>query len=269
MSKYDNFEKYNDNYKDISKEIEILSNKKNEISIMLENSTSKYLSDAFKQELRKINNKLEYLKQNTRANAEITFQEKFIDVYDNKDSNNEVNFHKKNYLSNKKSNYDISQVIDLNSNDVTEIQTNETDNIRRIDPIEIKKDTNFFNSKEEKTNSKDKKDTNFFNSKKDTNFFNSKKIIEEDYDPDNKLLNIYRRYVKKNSESSKNEINKSSNTSNTSNDTLNQCLIDCKNILDIVRSLQKRDKNNKLIDKLKNNTKCLAKRLNKHIKSTN
>lgn len=249
MSKYDNFEKYNDNYKDISKEIEILSNKKNEISIMLENSTSKYLSDAFKQELRKINNKLEYLKQNTRANAEITFQEKFIDVYDNKDSNNEVNFHKKNYLSNKKSNYDISQVIDLNSNDVTEIQTNETDNIRRIDPIEIKKDTNFFNSKEEVNN--------------------SKKIIEEDYDPDNKLLNIYRRYVKKNSESSKNEVNKSSNTSNTSNDTLNQCLLDCKNILDIIRSLEKRDKNNKLIDKLKNNTKCLAKKLNKHIKSTN
>ena len=255
MSKYDNFEKYNDKYndkyKDISEEIEILSNKKKEINIMLDNSTSKYLSDALKQELRKIDNKLEYLKQNTRGNAEITFQEKFIDIYDNKESNNEVNFHKRNYLSNKKSNYDISQVIDLNSNDVTEIKPNETDNIRRIDPIEIKKDTKSFNSKGEK-------DTNSKQEKKDTN-----------YDPDNKLLNIYRRYVKKNSESSKNEVNKSSNTSNTSNDTLNQCLIDCKNILDIVRSLEKRDKNNELIDKLKNNTKVLAKRLNKHIKSTN
>jgi hypothetical protein len=72
------------------------------------------------------------------------------------------------------------------------------------------------------------------------------------------LLKIYNKYVKKNSSSESKK--------NMSNDFRTEFLLNCKEIISIVKILERKDKNNKLIIKLKTSTRKLAESIDKQFR---
>ena len=199
----------------IDNEIEILTNKKEELSNLLNSSKSNILSQALTQELKNIKGKLEVLKNKK--------PKKFIDVYDNFDDGD-------NYLS-KNTDYDLSQVTSFEPNKLDEIKKNKKQKLRQVEPIGI---------------------------------YNKKQKPVTEIQGNSNLLKIYNKYVKKDKSS---DNYKQSNSE--SSDFKTQSLLNCKEIIGIVKMLEKNDKNNKLILKLKNTTRKLAKNIDKQFKMDN
>lgn len=90
------------------------------------------------------------------------------------------------------------------------------------------------------------------------------KIVREENtdiaDEDAGLLKIYNKYVKNKKNSS------SESKQNLSNDFRTESLLNCKEIISIVKILEKKDKNNKLIIKLKKSTRKLAESIDKQFR---
>jgi len=82
----------------------------------------------------------------------------------------------------------------------------------------------------------------------------------ENADEDVGLLKIYNKYVKNKNNSS------SESKQNLSNNFRTESLLNCKEIISIVKMLEKKDKNNKLIIKLKNSTRKLAESIDKQFR---
>ena len=80
------------------------------------------------------------------------------------------------------------------------------------------------------------------------------------------LLKIYNKYVKKNSSSESKKKSSSESKKNISNDFRTEFLLNCKEIISIVKMLERKDKNNKLIIKLKTSTRKLAESIDKQFR---
>lgn len=199
----------------IDNEIEILTNKKEELTNLLNSSKSNILSQALTQELKNIKGKLEVLKNKKPT--------RFIDVYDNFDDGD-------NYLS-KNKDYDLSQVTSFEPNKLREIKKNKKKELKQIEPIDI---------------------------------YNKEQRSVTEIQENSNLLKIYNKYVKKDKSS---DNYKQSNSE--SSDFRTQSLLNCKEIIGIVKMLEKNNKNNKLILKLKNTTRKLAKNIDKQFKMDN
>lgn len=199
----------------IDNEIEILTNKKEELTNLLNSSKSNILSQALTQELKNIKGKLEVLKNKKPT--------RFIDVYDNFDEGD-------NYLS-KNKNYDLSEVTSFEPNKLREIKKNKKKELKQIEPIDI---------------------------------YNKEQRSVTEIQGNSNLLKIYNKYVKKDKSS---DNYKQSNSE--SSDFRTQSLLNCKEIIGIVKMLEKNNKNNKLILKLKNTTRKLAKNIDKQFKMDN
>lgn len=203
----------------IKNEIEILNNKKEELTNILNSSKSNILSQALNQELKNIKAKLNILK-NKNPN-------KFIDVYDNLNTIDKGD----SYLSKQNSDYDLSQVKNFEPNKLDIIRSNikkekEEKEMKMVEPINVD------------NNRKNK----------------ARKINQENKDiltDDTNLIKIYNKFVKKND-----------NTSESYN-FKTQSLLNCKEIISIVKLLEKQDKNNVLISRLKHSTRKLAKSIDK------
>ena len=86
---------------------------------------------------------------------------------------------------------------------------------------------------------------------------NSSLKLNNKTDEEGNLLQIYNKYVKNKKESS---------SEYKSKDFKTQSLLNCKEIIGIVKLLEKKDKNNKLIMKLKNSTRKLAESIDKQFR---
>jgi hypothetical protein len=94
-------------------------------------------------------------------------------------------------------------------------------------------------------------------------------LKDNTYSPDetNNLTKIYNKYVKnKKDSSSEYKPKKESSSEYKSKDFKTQSLLNCKEIIGIVKLLEKKDKNNKLVLKLKNSTRKLAESIDKQFK---
>ena len=241
-------------------ELETLQKKKIDLDQMIKGNIGSSLAQALNSELKNINLRIDYLTNKERKeNPALISKNKFIDIYDN---NTDFLSKKNNYLK-KDTNTDLNDIISFKSiNKIDSDKKIEHRIIRKIDSDDIKSVSREI--KLDNTNKK-QKIINDINSEDIKNYKKKKQLNYKDNK--NNLLEIYENFVKDgNKDSSKKKSSSSSSRKkspimNKDEDLLKSSLINCYEILKIIKSLDKSHLFDKNIVLIKNKTKKIAKNL--------